>query len=307
MTILILSPPDDDHAQHMREYLQTQRETVRFLNSADFPANLGISYDPLTEDGHLAFPDGEVVPLSDVTAVYWRSFAGVEPIALPDEEQAYIAHNDSRSLFESLLIRWKTRWVNGWDAYQLHQTKPAALAMVAEMGVPVPETVLTNDPDGVIAFIQRHSHCIFKPVQGGAHTRRLELDHLSDENLDSLQFAPVTLQEEVVGTDVRVFVAGERVLACELQTEAIDFRDDPHAEIVPVELPPEIVERSIRIARRLHLLWTGIDYRRTPEGEHVFLEANPSPMFIGFEEYSGLPLTEALGDLLLGQPARSNN
>lgn len=299
MTILILSPTDDDHAQHMREYLQTQQKCVRFLNSADFPANLGISYDPLAETGRFAFPDGDIVPFDEVEAVYWRSFAGVEPVPLPDDEQAYIAHNDARSLFESLLIRLKTRWVNGWDAYQLHQTKPAALAMVAALGVPVPETVLTNDPDGVIAFIERHSHCIFKPVQGGAHTRRLELEHLSDENLASLQYAPVTLQQEIEGTDVRVFVAGERVLACELQTEAVDFRDDPDAEIVPVELPPEVAERSIRIARTLHLLWTGIDYRRTDTGEYVFLEANPSPMFIGFEERSGLPLTEALGALLL--------
>jgi hypothetical protein len=31
----------------------------------------------------------------------------------------------------------------------------------------------------------------------------------------------------------------------------------------------------------------------------VFLEANPSPMFLGFERRSGLPLTEALGELLL--------
>ncbi|MFQ5730987.1 MAG: RimK-like protein [Planctomycetaceae bacterium] len=305
MTILILSPPDDEHAQHMRDFLQTQQARVRFLNSADFPSNLGICFEPATGAGCFSFPDGEMLKFADVESVYWRSFAGVATQPLPDEEQAYIAHNDSRSLFESVLIHLKTRWVNGWKAFQLHQTKPAALAMVAELGVPVPETVLTNDPDGVIAFIQRHSHCIFKPVQGGAHTRRLELQHLSDENLDNLQFAPVTLQEEIPGTDVRVFVAGERVLACEVRTEAVDFRDDPDPEIVAVDLPRDVAERSIRIARTLHLLWTGIDYRRTADGEHVFLEANPSPMFIGFEERSGLPLTEILADVLRGGGASS--
>ena len=217
---------------------------------------------------------------------------------MPDEEQAYISHNDSRGLFESLLIRLKTRWVNGWDAYQLHQTKPAALAMAAELGVPVPDTVLTNDPDGLIQFIDRHSHCIFKPVQGGAHTRRLELRHLADESLENLQYAPVTLQQEIEGTDVRVFVADEQVFACEVRTETIDFRDDPDPEIVAVDLPDEIAERSIQIARRLHLLWTGIDYRRTDDGRYVFLEANPSPMFIGFENRTGLPLTEALAEIL---------
>jgi hypothetical protein len=47
-------------------------------------------------------------------------------------------------------------------------------------------------------------------------------------------------------------------------------------------------------------VWTGIDLRRTPDGRHVFLEANPSPMFLGFERRSGLPLTEALVALLIG-------
>ena len=50
----------------------------------------------------------------------------------------------------------------------------------------------------------------------------------------------------------------------------------------------------------LHLCWTGIDLRLGPDGRYVFLEANPSPMFMGFEARSGLKLTDALGDLLLG-------
>jgi glutathione synthase/RimK-type ligase-like ATP-grasp enzyme len=300
MAILILSPPDDDHARHMRDYLETREQPIWFLNSADFPANLQVTYDPVTERGQFRFPGGTVVDFAEVTAVYWRSYAGVSPPELPHEEQADIAGNDARGLFESLLIRLKTRWVNGWDAFHLHQTKPAALAMVAELGVPVPATVLTNDPDGLIAFIDRHTRCIFKPVQGGAHTRRLELRHLADENLDNLRYSPVTLQEEIEGTDVRVFVAGDRVLACDVRTSELDFRDDPNPEITPIELPDDVAERSVRIARKLHLLWTGIDYRRTPDGRYVFLEANPSPMFLGFEQRSGLPLTEALGDLLRG-------
>ena len=46
----------------------------------------------------------------------------------------------------------------------------------------------------------------------------------------------------------------------------------------------------------------GIDLRLTPEGRYVFLEANPSPMFLGFEARAGLPLTDALVALLLEPP-----
>ena len=302
MTILILTEPDDEHAQHMRDFLQTRNRHVRFLNSTDFPGNLQVSYNPATAEGWFGFPDGERVQFTDIESIYWRSFGGVAASELPDEEQAWIAENDARGLFESLLIQLPVNFVNGFEAFRLHQTKPAALARVAELGVRSPETVLTNDPDGVIEFIERHTRCIFKPVQGGAHTRRVELQHLTDDNLDNLRFGPVTLQEEIEGTDVRVFVAGERVLACEVRTETIDFRDDPDPVIEAVEIPDEIAEQSIAIARTLHLQWTGIDYRRTDDGEYVYFEANPSPMFIGFEQATGLPLTEALADLLCAMP-----
>lgn len=295
MAILILSPPDDEHARHIGRSLETRGETVRLLNSADFPANLQVSYDPVAERGRFRFPDGTSVEFADVTAVYWRSYGGG---SLPRAEQADVLQDDARGLFESLLVRLRTRWVNGWEGFQLHQTKPAALAMVAELGVPVPATMLTNDPEGLIEFIDRHTRCIFKPVQGGARTRRLELRHLADENLENLRYSPVTLQEEIAGTDVRVFVAGDRVLACEVQSGELDFRDDPNPAVMPLKLPDGIVDRSVRIARTLHLLWTGIDYRRTPDGRYVFLEANPSPAFLEYERRSGLPLTEALTDLL---------
>jgi hypothetical protein len=39
----------------------------------------------------------------------------------------------------------------------------------------------------------------------------------------------------------------------------------------------------------------------TPDGDCAFLETNPSPMFKGFEKYSGLPLTESLAALLLNE------
>src|SRR5262249_30268247 len=147
---------------------------------------LQLSYEPGNEQGTLRFPTGRILPLADVTAVYWRCYNHVRPPTLPDPEQNVIAENDARSLFESVLIRLPARWVNGWHAFQLHQTKPAQLAMVAALGIPTPATLLSNEPEQVRAFAASHSPCIFKPVQGGAHTRRLTPEHLSDENLANL-------------------------------------------------------------------------------------------------------------------------
>ncbi len=299
MAVLILGGMDDTHACHVLEFLRTRGADVELIDSRWFPTALQVSYNPSTEQGTLHFPTGRRLPLDQVRSVYWRCYNLVQPPEIADPEQAYIASNDSRGLFESLLIQLPARWVNGWRAYHLHQTKPVQLAIVARLGVPIPATLLSNDPAEVRDFAARHARCIFKPVQGGAHTRQLTPEHLSDENLDNLKYAPVTIQEEIPGTNIRVFVAGKRVLACEVRTESLDFRDDSEPVIVPHDLPAEVAGWCLETARALDLLWTGIDLRRSPEGRYVFLEANPSPMFMGFQSRCGLPLCESLADVLL--------
>jgi len=299
MAVLILGGMDDTHACHMLEFLRTRGADVELIDSRWFPTAMQLTYNPATEQGAIRLPAGRLLPLDQVRSVYWRCYNLVSPPEIADAEQAYIASNDSRGLFESLLIRLPARWVNSWRAYQLHQTKPVQLALISRLGVPIPATLLSNDPEAVRAFAAQHPRCIFKPVQGGAHTRRLTPEHLSDDNLRNLSYTPVTIQEEIPGTNIRAFVAGNRVLACEVRTEQLDFRDDGEPVIETHELPAEVAGWCLQTARALDLLWTGIDFRRSPEGRYVFLEANPSPMFMGFQSRCGLPLCESLADVLL--------
>jgi hypothetical protein len=298
MAILILGGEDDQHAVHVLESLRRRGADAELLDSRWFPGQLAIRYDPISGVGRLRLPGGRLLDFAAIRSVYWRSFNAVIGPNLPDPEQAYLAGNDARSLFESLLIRLPARWVNGWQGYRLHQTKPAQLARVAQLGIPVPATLCANDADAVLDFARRHPRCIFKPVQGGAHARPLTAAHLTTANLQSLTLAPVTLQEEIPGTSVRVFVAGDRVAACEIRTASLDYRDDASAQLVACEVPDDVAAWCRAAARALDLVWTGIDVRRTPDGRHVFLEANPSPMFLGFQAATGLPLTEMLIELL---------
>ncbi len=299
MTILILGGTDDEHALLVLERLRARGADAELLDSRWFPASLGVSFDPAVSAWTLKLPSGRVLPPGSVRSVYWRCYNGVGQPELPDPEQGYIAGNDARSLFESLLIDLPARWVNGWSAFQSHQTKPAQFALASRLGAPVPATLLSNDPEQVRLFAARHPKSIFKPVQGGAHARRVTPQHLGDENLKNLQYAPVTLQEEVEGTNIRVFIAGRRVLACEVRSEYLDYRDSVNPDIIPHSLPDSEADLYLAIASAMHLSWTGIDLRLTPEGRYVFLEANPSPMFLGFESRCGLPLTESLISLLL--------
>ena len=302
-TVLILGNDEDEHAVHVAEQLAARGVHVAWLDGGQFPGALRIAFEP--GGGYLTTQDdgSDKIRFEDVDCVYWRCYIGNAYSDLPNAEQADLAVNDSRSLFESTLIDLPCRWVNGWAGFQLHQCKPAALARVARLDlgprIRIPATLHTNDPTAVTEFAARVGPCIFKPVQGGAHTLRLGDEHLTPEHLEVLKHAPVTIQQEVQGTDVRVFIAGDRVMACELQTDALDFRDDNDPRIEAIDLPADIAEICKRICREVDLVWTGMDFRRTSEGEYYYFESNPSPMFLGFETRCGLPLTEALVDLLI--------
>jgi hypothetical protein len=301
--VLILGSPEDEHAQHVAEKVGERGLEVHWLDGRLFPGEMQIALEPGV-GGHLRTAAGTSIPFTAVESVYWRSYFAPAYPELPNAEQADLAFTDSQCLLHSLLIELPARWVNGWAGFQAHQRKPAALAQVKRLALQrlrIPETLCSNDPEALRGFVERVGDCIFKPVHGGAHTRRLSPAHLQPDTLQRLRYAPVTIQQEIRGTDIRVFLAGERTLACEIQTAALDFRDDEDPRIIAIDLPADVRADCQAIARSLHLLWTGIDLRRTEAGDYFYFEANPSPMFLGFESRCELPITEALVDLLVGK------
>jgi glutathione synthase/RimK-type ligase-like ATP-grasp enzyme len=105
---------------------------------------------------------------------------------------------------------------------------------------------------------------------------------------------------------VRVHVVGGRAFACEIVSEAVDYRyasrDGLAIEMRPIELPSEVAARCVALARALGLPLCGIDLRRTPEGAFHCFEANPSPAYSYYQEQTGQPIAEAIVDLLATGP-----
>jgi glutathione synthase/RimK-type ligase-like ATP-grasp enzyme len=183
----------------------------------------------------------------------------------------------------------------------MHRNKGFQLRLLAEAGIRVPRTLVTNAPESVRAFFeQENGNVIYKPVLGGAHTTRLLAEDLTDERLAALASSPVQFQEFIPGDNIRVYGIGEELFAGNIIAETIDFRDDANARIERVDLPDDVAQQCRTLMRLFGLVLTGIDIRRSPEGEYVFLEGNPSPMFLHFEAMTGYPIGDRLVDLLLG-------
>jgi glutathione synthase/RimK-type ligase-like ATP-grasp enzyme len=197
-------------------------------------------------------------------------------------------------------------WVNGPNTIEQHRYKAHQLKLLQKAGLRIPQTLITNDAQMLRDFYERMNfQVIFKPVSGGAHTRLLTEEDFTPDRLAELAKIPVQFQECIHGVDIRVYAIKNTLYAAEIRAETIDFRDNPYAEVVPIELPDTVAQDCLTLMQTLDYHFSGIDMRRTADGEHVFIEGNPSPMFVVFEEITGYPVSHRLLELLIGNDSQA--
>lgn len=203
--------------------------------------------------------------------------------------------------------------------------KPLQLALARRLGLEIPETLITNDPEAVRAFAARVGPVIAKmlvqpaatgPETGGeaevVFTTALDGDALAD--LEGLEMCPMIFQARLANArDIRVAIAGRRVIAGALEAGArgddVDWRRDSHVHDrappwVPYELPGELAERLVRLVDRAGLEYAAIDLVAEPSGRHVFLELNATGAFAFLGGDLARPIAAAIADVLVDPAAR---
>lgn len=307
---VIIGSKEEYHAQHIYTLIKAKGEPVAYLDSRQLPKALPLHWEASEtrqSKGFLTL-EGLQIPLSSIKSVYWRWYYGIH--IQPDSQTpeafhtAYMIEREvtsaTESVFATLAEEATCLWVNSINAIEMHKKKGYQLNLMAKNGIRVPKTIITNDASCVWDFYEANQKAlIVKPVRGGASTKKVTEAELTEEKLALLNYSPVQFQELIEGVDIRVYGVGHQLFAAEIQAETIDFRDDPQAKIVPITLPEVIQQHCLQVMQLCDLCFTGIDIRRTPEGEYVFIEANPSPMFTFFEQQSGYPISEALIALML--------
>jgi hypothetical protein len=245
----------------------------------------------------------QVVDLAEVSSCYLRPYdwqdlpavanAGSSSSAL---QHAYAVH-DALSCWLEITPGLV---VNRLAAMAGNGSKPYQSAQIRQFGFRVPETIVTTDPCAAQEFWERHSCVIYKSVSAvRSRVSRLEAEHL--ERLNDVAWCPTQFQRYIAGTDYRVHVVGAEVFACEVRSEADDYRypGAHRVEVKACRVPWEVEDRCRRLAAAMQLFFAGIDLRRShPDGEWYCLEVNPSPGFTYYENTTGLPIANAVARLL---------
>lgn len=312
--ILIISTGEDDHAAAVVTCLAAMGRDAHLLDLSRFPIDYHVSIDYSRDAPHARFVGPEEVPASECSVVWWRR---PQPLRLHDDlatsTNRTFAHGECHEAIAGLWLLLPATWINHPTRDEEASHKALQIQVAREVGLAVPRTRITSDPAAAREFVREVgvSRTVYKAFTGTEHAWR-ETRILREEEvelLDDVRFAPVIFQEFVPAElDLRVTVMDRYVFASAVHTSAdsyeADYRIDLNrARVEPCELPREVVRRIHALMDRLGLVYGAIDLRKTPQGDFVFLEINPSGQWLFMEERTGQQMTATFAKLLASRAA----
>jgi [lysine-biosynthesis-protein LysW]--L-2-aminoadipate ligase len=208
---------------------------------------------------------------------------------------------------------WGILVVNTTATVALCDNKIATTLALARCGLPVPATAVALSPDcGTAAARAVGLPAVVKPVNGSWGRGLCKVN--DDDGLESVLTLRQSLTSPVQhliyvqefvrgpGRDIRVVVAGERVVAAM-------YRRSDHwvantargASVAPCALTTELESVALRAAEAVGGGIVGVDLLEHQDGRIVVNEVNCAVEFHGLSQVSGIDIAGSLIDHLLGQ------
>lgn len=283
--ILLIGQSNDPPLRAVAAELERMGATYLFVNGN---TKLLKPWQPRSEA--VLSVSGKLVPLEEVRSAYLRPLGASE-----SERQAFVT-----------LLAWADQApalvVNRPTASLPNNSKPLQAQWIIRLGLRVPETLITTDPQAASDFVRLHKEVVYKSTSGvRSIVRRLSRERFAE--LQNVRHCPTQFQRYIPGNDLRVHVVGETISALRIASDRDDYRyaarDGGAIEVSRVELDATLADSLRAVVRQMSLLVAGIDLRRTPTGEFYCLEINPSPAFTYYEQLAGVALARAIAELLV--------
>lgn len=315
--ILIISTKYDPHVDFLIPKLTERRIPFLRFNTEDFPlrSKLTVLFDE--NGGHresLSLPNSQDTVGEDIISVWYQRPAPSEhPEEFPLAVRMF-AEEETRDMVRGLWELLDCLWVNHPDRIRRANMKIHQLKVAGQLGLEIPRTIVTNNPEEATKFIGTfHGPIVVKPLSrgyiddsdqpGAIYTNLVEPENL--KQIHQIQYAPSLFQEYVPkDVELRITVVGNEIFAAEIHSQQNkETRHDWRRDALTLEhrehpLPDDIKLKCIQLTKAFDLEFGAIDMILTPDGRYIFLEINPNGQWAWIEELTGLPISEALIRLL---------
>jgi len=322
--ILILTEPEDPHADQVVQRLLERGADVIRIDPVQFPENatVSLSYGKAGELQGTLHANGQVVDLHFLSTVWYRR-------VLPPVVHKEITDARSRAYVEEECTRYLSDVWNSLSCLcvpapppviRRAELKASQLKVAGTLGFELPPTLFTNSPEEFLEFYRRHNGYIISKLAetgifrqfGDTFCRYTQVVSKRDVGYArAVRFCPIILQAYVPKrVELRITVVGEAVFAAEIHSQVSrhtrhDWRryDWDQTPYYPHQLPKSVEQQCFQLVKQLGLCFGAIDMVLTPDGRYVFLEINPNGQYLWIEKATGLPISDAICDLLLAAPS----
>lgn len=213
--------------------------------------------------------------------------------------------NEWRCILRSLdVFLGYSKWVNPiWNGYRA-EIKPYQLHVAREVGLPIPETVISNNADHVLTLFG-DNRVIYKTINsflsstGAIYTNEVEHNDVANRRAE-IAMAPGIFQKYINKKyELRITIVGEKLFIAkinsQLREDCIDWRRNPNENSYEMsEIRPETRDKLLRFHKLLGLNYAAYDFIVDSEGQEIFIECNPSGQWLWLENELGLDVSNMM-------------
>lgn len=320
MTILIIThSKDNESIPRVMKAIADRGETVFRFDTDRFPTEilLDIYYG---ENERLILVDNDrKLDLGDVSAVWYRRIAiGARIPTIMDRQMRRASVQESRVTIQGMIASIRGFHLDPVPQIRRAENKQLQIQVARELGLETPRTLTTNNPQAVQQFAGEcpqgmvtkmlSSFAIYdeEGQEQVVFTNPVTPDDL--ESLEGLHFCPMTFQEKIEKKlELRTIVVGRRAFTAAVDSQALEkSRHDWRRQGIALldawthyDLPADVEGKLLALMAEFGLNYGAIDLILTPGDRHVFLEVNPVGEFFWLERCPGLPISDAIADLLV--------
>ncbi|CAN5676072.1 ATP-grasp ribosomal peptide maturase [soil metagenome] len=319
--ILILSSNEDVHAKRVERCLEELGVGTQYWDFDPFVHDCNLDFSISDDLNRFQFEiENAFVDMMSFHSIWFRRPGALKSKSFfqPWIEQMMLV--EARQALMGMLNSLPCLWVNYPAADSTATLKLFQLQVAKNVGLNLPETIVTNDPALAEEFFEKHAgEVVYKLVSEhsnfslpsfefphGIPTLPLRENDL--KHLEQVRHAPHLFQERVKKvSDVRVTVIGAKVFATHIESQQgtgkLDWRNDYSVPMTAWKLPDEVSEGCIQVLKALGLNYGAFDFCLDEEARYVFLEVNPAGQYLWVEQRTEQPLTMEMALLLAGKSA----
>ena len=252
-----------------------------------------------------------------VARLAYKPYFKVDGTSILDDLNALIIRPIGRGSLEELVFRMDMLYklerqgfymVNPPAAIEHCVDKYDILALLEDVGVPVPRTLATESVnEALAAFQELGGDVVVKPVfgsRGQGATRVVDVD-IADTIFKAITFhhGVIYMQEFVQHghSDIRAFVIGDRVVASMRRVaEGWKTNYSQGAKPAPAKISREFEELAIKSARAVGCKIAGVDILEGPEGPRI-VDVNSQPGWKGLQVVAKVNIADEILDFVLSE------